>query len=208
MKRMETIVNTTENGNILVINFELSTVDNITSQFSSTHSVIIMLRVLNVTAILQWDRLMSKSNIFNRNHRNPGEVRVAIEYSCLRRDYLTFKCVFQVTSDTSISVRIAQKLRKEIEDEKKSKKFLEKDVHDMKVKINSLKAETIEKVVSKNVIQQYTKLFLKSRVKCVSMCVCIVEQDKPSDRVKSQQQSAESDYDIQREKSVDRRQQQ
>lgn len=59
-------------------------------------------------------------------------------------------CMFQYTNNAPISAEIANKLREEIEDEKKSKRFLEKNMEDLKLKLEMMKSDGIEKLQVNN----------------------------------------------------------
>lgn len=59
--------------------------------------------------------------------------------------------VLQLNGDGSLYMEVTEKLRKEIEVEKKTKKYLEKNMQDLKAKICRLRAEANEQVINKQV---------------------------------------------------------
>lgn len=67
------------------------------------------------------------------------------------RYVLTRYILLQLNGDGPLYTEVTEKLRKEIEDEKKTKKYLEKNMQDLKAKICRLRAEASEKVINKQV---------------------------------------------------------
>lgn len=59
--------------------------------------------------------------------------------------------MLQLNGDGPLYIEVTEKLRKEIEDEKKTKKYLEKNMQDLKAKICRLRAEASEQAINKQV---------------------------------------------------------
>lgn len=64
--------------------------------------------------------------------------------------------VLQLKGDGPPYMEVTEKLRKEIEDEKKTKKYLEKNMQDLKAKICRLRTEASEQVINKQVKDSQT----------------------------------------------------
>lgn len=70
-----------------------------------------------------------------------------------------------------VSIEIANKLREEIEDEKKSKRFLEKNMEDLKLKLEIMKSDGIEQLQVSNKYVNNILFYDKFIINCIHFTI-------------------------------------
>lgn len=109
--------------------------------------------------MLRWETLMLNNMIVSSKDEEATILKVfitSISYNCIiipNDDQLNVFviCMFQYSSDATISTESSQKLHKAIKE--KSKKSPIKDLQTSKMKVNSFKTETFKQIVNNQVKQ-------------------------------------------------------